>query len=90
MWESIKKWLIGAGRWLARFSKTVAAKFLEEYGDVAMECVKKAALHPGSGEDKFKYAVACFLTKVPGASLYLVQTAIQVAYAMYKEDQGEE
>jgi hypothetical protein len=89
MWQKVKKWLVGAGEYLWRFSRTLAAQFLDKYGPVAMDCVRKAAMQPGSGEEKFAYATACFMSKVPGASLYLVETAIQVAYAIYKEEQAK-
>jgi hypothetical protein len=86
MWDKIKAWLVDMGEFLYRFTRTVAAKFIKEYGPVAMECVKAAAAHGGTGQEKFEYACACFLSKVPGAALYLVQTCVQVAYAMYKEE----
>lgn len=90
MWQTIKKWIIGAGEYLLRFSRTVAAQFLDKYGPIAMACVRRAATQPGSGEEKFRYAVACFMSKVPGASVYLVETAIQVAYAIYKEERQKD
>ena len=86
MWDKIKMWLIDLGDFLFRFTKTTAAKFIKEYGPVAMECVREAALAGGTGKEKFGIATACMMSKVPEATTYLVQTAVQVAYAMYKEE----
>lgn len=87
MWEKFKEWLSDVGQFLKRFAKTTAAKFIDKYGPVAIECVRMAAIHGGStGEEKFRYACTCLAAKAPEAGLYLIQTAVQVAYAIYKEE----
>ena len=87
MWEKIKEWFADMGEFLFKFTKTWAAQFIKKYGPVAMECVQAAALSGGTGKEKFAVATACMAAKVPEAAAYLIDTAIQVAYAMYKEQQ---
>jgi len=87
LWEKIKAWISNMGESLFRFTKTVAAQFIKKYGPVAMECVQAAALSGGTGKEKFAIATACMASKVPEAAAYLIDTAIQVAYAMWKEEQ---
>lgn len=87
MWNKILSWFVAFGQFLKRFAKTTAAKFIDKYGPVAIECVRMAAIHGGStGEEKFRYACTCLMAKAPEAGLYLIQTAVQVAYAIYKEE----
>lgn len=90
MWESIKSWLLDLGDFLFRFTRTAAAAFIKKYGPVAMECVRDAAMQGGSGKEKFAYATACMAMKVPEAAAYLIDTAIQTAYAIYREEQCPE
>lgn len=85
MWDKIRKWLYDLGEFLFLFTRTTAAQFIKEYGPIALKCVQQAALSGGSGRDRFEKACALLLMEAPGAATYLVQTAIQVAYALHKD-----
>lgn len=87
MWEMIKKWLADLGEFLFKFTKTAAAQFIKQYGPIAKDIVMRVAAAPGlNGKERFELACSMFLVEVPGAATYLVNTCIQVAYAMYKEE----
>ena len=87
MWEKIKIWLADLGEFLFRFTQSVAARFIKQYGPRAKEIVREVALIPGlSGKERFAKAGAMLLLEVPGVAQWLIDTAVQVGYAMYQED----
>ena len=86
-WNKVKRWFAALGRLMFDFTKTTAARFIEEYQDDLLRIVSEAAMMPGSGEEKKAWAMAQVMALVPGASVYIINTAIEVAYATWKESE---
>ena len=86
-WNKVKRWFAALGKLLFDFTKTTVARFIEEYQDDLLRIVSEAAKMPGTGEEKKAWAVAQMMALVPGASLYVINTAIEVAYATWKESE---
>jgi len=87
MWDKIKIWLADLGDFLFRFTQSTGAKFIKEYGPMALTIVMQVAAMPLSNQDKFKKAGELLKAEVPGVAQWMIDTAIQVAYAMYQEEQ---
>jgi hypothetical protein len=90
MWDIIKAWFADLGEFLFQFTKTAAAQFIKKYGPIATRCVMEAAATPGlDGRAKFVMAGQLLLMEVPGAAQYLIDTAVQTAYAVWKEKEAK-
>jgi len=87
MWDKIKIWLADLGDFLFRFTQSTGARFIKQYGPVAIEIVMSCAALQLSGPEKFKRAGEMLKQEAPGVAQWLIDTAIQVAYAMYQEEQ---
>lgn len=89
--EKIKEWFLNVGKLIFEFTHTLAAKTIQKYDDDIMAIIVQVALKDNlSGQEKFDLAVSMLMEKVPEMALYVAQTAIQMAYAVYKEGVGKD
>ena len=86
-WDKVKRWFVALGKLLFDFTHTTVARFIDEYQDDLLRIVAQAAMQPGGGEQKKAWAVAQLMALAPGASMYIINTAVEVAYATYKESE---
>lgn len=91
--STIKSWFGFAASLFDKFVESVFPKAINEVGEKAYEAVWQAERHAKPGDNKFEFAYEIFIRllgqNASKYSLYLLQTAIQVAVGVLKHNGKE-